>query len=104
MQKCGDLVDKPTRYTVDGETREADLCPPKHKPLLLQALEPFNAIATPVESSDTGRVRAAVRGKKGPFTTKQVRDWAQAMGKPVADSGRLPNSLLKEYEASHTAS
>jgi hypothetical protein len=39
-----------------------------------------------------------MKGKKGAFTTKDVREWLQAQGRDVAPSGRLPEAVLKEYE------
>ena len=37
-----------------------------------------------------------------PYTSKDVRNWLRAQGRTVHPVGRLPNSLLREYERAQT--
>lgn len=99
--RCGERVpnDEPTSFGYRGVTYELDLCE-KHQSDLDGVLEPFLHMAEPTTTKNSGAVRRAMRGKKGAFTTKDVREWLQAQGRDVAPSGRLPNSLIEEYKES----
>ncbi|MDT7655169.1 MAG: hypothetical protein QOI36_6580 [Pseudonocardiales bacterium] len=96
---CGERLpeDKPTPFTYDLVEYEADLCE-KHRVDYAKAMTPFVTIARPVRTRAGTAVRKAMKGKKGAFTTKDVREWLQAQGRDVAPSGRLPEAVLKEYE------
>lgn len=52
-----------------------------------------------VQTKSTGRVPGSQRDK----TDKQrkIRTWARDMGHKVSDFGRIPDSVIKEYEAVH---
>lgn len=99
--RCGQRVpdDEPTRATFDGVGYEADLCE-KHKEDYRKAIASFLHIAEPTTARAGNAMRKAMRGKKGAFTTKDVREWAKAQGRDVPPSGRLPGAMIEEYKQS----
>lgn len=100
----GEVVsdDLPTSFALEGVAYESDLCD-EHKQELRDCLAKFIAASTEVRSSSGGSgVRRALKGKKGGFTTKDVRQWMQEQGRDVAPSGRLPNEVIEEYRAAHS--
>jgi len=99
--RCGERVpnDEPTRFVIDGVGYEADLCE-KHHEDFNRAVASFLHIAEPTTARAGNAMRKAMRGKKGAFTTKDVREWAAAQGRDVPASGRLPNAMIEEYKQS----
>ena len=93
----GEVIDGPTYFTVDDVTYEMDVCA-AHEKEFKKALEPFLKIANPVKTRAGRAVRSALRGKKGTFTTKDVRAWLQEQGREVSPTGRIPNDLIEEYK------
>lgn len=97
--RCGERVpdDSPTLFSFQGVAYSSDLCE-KHQSELEAVLAPFLTTAEPTTTKSGHAVRKAMRGKKGAFTTKDVREWLTANGREVAGSGRLPNALIEEYK------
>lgn len=100
---CGERVpeDTPLSFGLDGTQYEGDFCQ-KHQD------EMRNCMATYIEVSRaasktrvSNNVRAALKGKQGTFTTKDVRKWLEEQGREVAPSGRLPNELIEEFKAAN---
>lgn len=96
---CGEKVpdNAPTEFAVDAVNYEADLCA-AHKKEMLTAMKSFLDIASPTKTRAGRAVRSAIRGKKGTFTTKDVRAWLQEQGREVSPTGRIPNDLIEEYK------
>lgn len=100
--KCGERVpnDKPLTFAVEGVHYEADLCD-KHRAAFLDSVAPYTDLARPVSTRSGSAVRAVLKGKRGVFTTKDVRQWLKEQGRDVSPSGRLPNEFIEEYKAAH---
>ena len=96
---CGDPGEERS-FALDSAAYTADLCDRHHKELS-DSMAPFIAVGTPSRSGQA--IRGALKGKKGAFTTKEVRRWLESQGRDVAPSGRLPNELIEEYKAAHSA-
>ena len=100
---CGERVpdDKPTRFCLDDEEYEADLCE-RHRNDLDKALSVYIEMARRPARTTTPKkstaVRTVLRGKKGTFTQRDVREWLKQQGRDVASSGRLPNEFIEEYK------
>jgi hypothetical protein len=95
------VTGEPTQFSVGGTGYEVDLCV-THRSEFDKALAPFIEAASPISRTGTA-VRKALKGKKGGFTTKDVRKWLSEQGREVAPSGRLPNELIEEYKTAHSA-
>lgn len=99
-QECGNPVpnDEPTAFTVGTTRYLMDLCE-EHQETLGDTLAPFIAIAHDAQQRRGTQVRKAIQGKEGAFTVKDVREWLKAQGRDVPPTGRLPNSVIEEYQA-----
>ncbi len=97
-QACGNTVpdNKPTTFSVDAVSYEMDLCE-KHKKEFLGVMQAYLTIAEPTTARAGKAVRQALKGKKGTFTTKDVRKWLLEQGREVSPTGRIPNALIEEY-------
>lgn len=90
----------PTQFSLEGISYAGDFCE-GHRQELRNCLAPFISASTQTTSA-SGPVRRTLKGKKGGFTTKDVRAWMQDQGRDVAPSGRLPNEVIEEYRAAHS--
>jgi hypothetical protein len=99
---CGEEVTnaEPTLFSLGTSAYKAELCD-VHREKLEDSLASFIQIAEQVRVNPS-QVRRAVKGKKGTFTTKDVRKWLEEQGREVAPSGRLPNELIEEYRTAHS--
>jgi hypothetical protein len=100
--KCGEVVEDeaPFPFGLENISYEADLCE-KHRDEMRRVMAKYIEIGRPMRAKTGNKVRAALKGRGGStFTTKDVREWAQAQGREVPSSGRLPNDLIKEYQDS----
>lgn len=87
-------------FGVDGTTYEIDLSA-ENAEALRDALQPYIASGRRV-GRGRGRGRGASKRQAGTSNdTKAIRDWARESGKQVPDRGRLPASIVEEYEAAH---
>lgn len=84
-------------FTFKDVGYKADLCA-KHQQDFENAISSFLHLAEPTTARVGTAMRKAMRGQKGSFTTKEVRDWALAQGRDVAPSGRLPNALIEDFK------
>lgn len=102
-RSCGKRVpdDRPTMFGLRDIQYEADLCE-THAAALVDCLSNFVKVATPVRQPNP--VREVLRGRKGSFTTRDVRNWLREQGRDVAPSGRLPDQFIQEYVEAQTQS
>ncbi|NKE55366.1 Lsr2 family protein [Lentzea sp. PSKA42] len=90
-------------FGLDGVTYEIDL-KPGNASKLRDGLADFVA----------GARRTRGRARKAPATTrtivaesrtkeqtKAIRDWARANGHEISDRGRIPTSIIEEFEKAH---
>jgi hypothetical protein len=96
-ETCGKDVEDTTRLVIRNETFFVDLCT-QHFKTLQEANRPFTDVANDAQRRTGTAVRKAIKGKKGTFTTKEVREWLRAQGRDVPDSGRLPATAIEEYQ------
>ncbi|MFF1701216.1 histone-like nucleoid-structuring protein Lsr2 [Streptomyces sp. NPDC058252] len=99
---CGKDVpnNEPTSVTIGTTKYVMDLCE-EHQGALMSALEPYTSVASDVLQRRGNVVRKAIQGKRGAFTTKDVRNWLKQQGREVTETGRLPNDLIQEYVEAH---
>jgi Lsr2 len=87
------------QFSLGGAAYEVDVCA-KHAKQIRDGLEPFVAHARKTTSANSSR-RRRERTASGRDHTASVRSWAKDHGIQVNDRGRIPASVLKEYEAAH---
>jgi hypothetical protein len=83
-------------FGFDGITYEIDLCGPHSKELR----EKVGAFADHARRASTGRRRKS-RSGPGRERSSEIREWARQQGKKVSERGRIPASIIAEYEAAH---
>lgn len=100
----GEPVEQSTKFKIDSEEFEVDLCD-DHRAVLRESLQKFIEIARRTSSSvpRNARGRAMMRAKGGQmFTTKDVRIWLKENGHTdVPASGRIPNRDIAAYKTAH---
>ena len=89
-------ADETLHFSLGDTTYEVDVCG-KHAQQIRDGLEPFVAHARKTSSSRRRPGRTAA----GRDQTASVRSWAKDHGIQVNDRGRIPASVVKEYEAAH---
>jgi hypothetical protein len=101
-KSCGRPVpdDIPTAVTIGTTRYLMDLCE-EHQDALNDAVQPFISVAHDAQKRTGTQVRKALQGKRGAFTTADVRKWLQEQGREVSHTGRLPEDLLREYQDAH---
>ncbi len=89
---------EPVLISVDGDTYSVDLGSASREKLD-KALAPFLEVAT--RTSSAGRSgRGARKSARSSSELQAIREWARSKGKSVSDRGRIPNSIIEEYQAS----
>ncbi len=83
-------------FGFDGNAYEIDLCGPHSKELR----EKVGAFADHARKAATGRRRKSRTGP-GRERSSEIREWARQQGKKVSERGRIPASIIAEYEAAH---
>ncbi|MGP0024598.1 MAG: histone-like nucleoid-structuring protein Lsr2 [Streptosporangiaceae bacterium] len=89
-------------FSLADTTYEVDVCG-KHASQIRDGLQPFVAHgrkAAPASNGNSGRRRPG-RSAAGRDQTVGIRAWAKDKGIHVNDRGRIPASVVREYEAAH---
>jgi hypothetical protein len=97
----GSKADETLTYGLDGTSYEIDLSA-QHAEKLRTSLAKFI-----LKSRRTGRGRVtATRGRSGVAPARSdraqnqaIRDWAKSKGVAVSDRGRIPASVIEQYDA-----
>jgi len=85
------------RFGVDGGSYEIDVCP-KHAEALRGAFASYVGLAHRAGSrSRPGRSRRGAGA--GASDSGQIRAWARRKGLPVNERGRLPATIVSQYQA-----
>ena len=84
-------------FSFDGTAYEIDVCP-SHAKELHDRFSEYTDNARRV--SATGRRRRA-RSGPGRERSAEIRAWARTHGHKVSERGRIPATIIAEYEASH---
>lgn len=93
----GGEADETVSFSVDGASYEIDLSSANAKKLR-DSLQPF------VEKSrkaGAARGRKRQRGASSRERSAEIRAWAKDRGIKVNERGRIPASVIEQYEASH---
>ena len=86
-------------FSLGNAGYEVDVCG-KHAQQIRDSLEPFAAHARTSSGPAAGSSRRRrERAAAGRDQTAGIRTWAKERGIQVNDRGRIPVSVLKEYEA-----
>ena len=83
------------RFGLDGAEYEIDLSA-AHADELRTALQRYLAHAR--RTGGTARSAARTRPGGAPVDTAKVREWAKEQGIEVKDRGRVPASVLEQYQ------
>ena len=94
-------ADETLEFGLGGASYEVDVCG-KHAQQVRDGLQPFvvHGRKTSAASSSSSRRRSG-RAAAGRDQTTGIRAWAKDEGIKVNDRGRIPASVVKEYEAAH---
>lgn len=95
----GGPADETVTFGVDGRIYEIDLNA-RHAAAFRSQLAAFVERAQPVRQR---RSRAAARTAASRERSREIRAWAEHHGLAVADHGRLPSNVVREYEQAHNA-
>ena len=94
----GGPADETVEFGVDGRTYELDLNA-RHAADLRHRLAPFVERARLVPQR---RFKATARTAASRAHSGQIRAWAEQQGFTVSAHGRLPASVIQEYERAHS--
>jgi hypothetical protein len=95
----GGPADETVEFGVDGRAYELDLNA-RHAADLRHRLAPFVERARLVPQR---RFKAAARTPASRARSRQIRAWAEQNGFTVSAHGRLPASIIQDYEAAHSS-
>ena len=87
-------------FSLADTTYEVDVCG-KHAQQIRDGLQPFVARARKASPATSSNRRRPGRPVAGRDQTAGIRAWAKDKGIQVNDRGRIPASVVKEYEAAH---
>jgi hypothetical protein len=85
-------------FSLGNNAYEVDVCA-KHAQQIRDGLEPFAAHARKTGAASNGRRRQ--RPATDRQQTASIRSWAKDRGIEVNDRGRIPASVIREYEDAH---
>ncbi|KUP95929.1 histone-like nucleoid-structuring protein Lsr2 [Thermobifida cellulosilytica] len=99
----GSEAEETVSFGLDGSSYEIDLSSSNAK-RLREELAPFIEAARKVPAK-RGAAKGKAKGKQRTVLSRersaQIRAWAQQQGKPISERGRIPKSIVDEYEAAH---
>lgn len=91
----GGAADETVRFGFGGSEYEIDLSE-KNASSFREQLAPFIEHA---RRAGKGQPRRAARTALSRRRSGAIRDWAKSQGLPVSDRGRIPSSVVEQYEA-----
>src|ERR1700735_4038996 len=86
------------QFSFDGASYEIDLCP-KHAKELREKVGQYADHAR--KAAGLGGRRRRSRSGPGRERSGEIRAWAKQRGYKVSERGRIPATIISEYEASH---
>ncbi len=84
-------------FSFDGTAYEIDACP-EHAKELHDKISPFVEHARRASGQGRGRKRQP-QPSAGKQQSAQIREWAKSRGLKVNERGRIPASIVAEYES-----
>ncbi|RCV55144.1 histone-like nucleoid-structuring protein Lsr2 [Marinitenerispora sediminis] len=94
----GGEAEETVSFAVDGATYEIDLSE-KNASKLRDALAPYVDAARKAPAKGGRGGRRQQRNAPSRERSAEIRAWAKAAGKQVNERGRIPASIVAEYEA-----
>ncbi|MGD0685010.1 MAG: Lsr2 family protein [Streptosporangiaceae bacterium] len=94
-----EVVSKETvSFSFEGSAYEIDVCSAHAKELQ----DKFSAYTAHARRAGTGAARRR-RARTGPGRERsaEIRAWARERGHKVSERGRIPATIISEYEAAH---
>jgi hypothetical protein len=93
----GDVdAEETLQFSLGSTAYEVDVCA-KHAQQIRDGLEPFVGHARKVGGASRSRQRTTGNRQD----TASIRSWAKGHGIQINERGRIPASVVKEYEAAH---
>jgi len=94
----GEVVSKETvSFSFEGTAYEIDVCTAHGKELH----DKFSAYTDHARRAGTGGRRRRARTGPGRERSAEIRAWARQRGHKVSERGRIPATIIQEYEAAH---
>jgi hypothetical protein len=88
-------------FAFDGTSYEIDVCS-AHAKELQDSFGPYAEHGRRIGSAGAaGRRRGRARSGPGRERSSEIRAWARQRGHKVSERGRIPASIIQEYEAAH---
>lgn len=87
-------------FAFDGSSYEIDVCS-AHAKELRDTFAAYAERARRVSSAAAVGRRRKARTGPGRERSSEIRAWARQRGHKVSERGRIPASIISEYEASH---
>jgi hypothetical protein len=84
-------------FSVDGTAYEIDVCSAHAKELH----HGFSGYIEHARKVSGGARRRKARSGPGRERSSEIRQWARERGDKVSERGRIPASIIQEYEATH---
>lgn len=96
----GGEADETVSFSLDGATYEIDLSGANAKKLR-DSLQPFVEHARKAGTARGRRGAARTRGASSRERSADIRAWAKSRGIKVNERGRIPQTVVDQYEAAH---
>ena len=94
----GEVVSKETvSFSFEGTAYEIDVCTAHAKELH----DKFSEYTGQARRAGTGGRRRRARTGPGRERSAEIRAWARQRGHKVSERGRIPATIIQEYEAAH---
>jgi Lsr2 len=96
----GGPADETVSFSLDGVAYEIDLSA-KNASKLRDQLATYTAAARRAGGRARGRRGRAQPRSGGQASTSEIRAWAREQGLEVSERGRIPASIVEQYEKAH---
>jgi Lsr2 len=97
----GGKADETLKFALDGTNYEIDLST-RHADKLRRSLDKFVQSARRVGRgpvTTTSRARAGAPARSDRVQNQAIRDWAKRKGIELSERGRIPRTIIEQYEA-----
>ncbi|MFC9975308.1 Lsr2 family protein [Spirillospora sp. NPDC050679] len=96
----GGEADETVTFSLDGITYEIDLSK-QNAAKLRKEFEPFVSSARKARKSGARPAKAGTRTAGNRERSAEIREWAKRQGIKVNERGRIPATVIEQYEAAH---
>jgi hypothetical protein len=97
----GGKADETLKFALDGTNYEIDLST-KHAERLRKSVDKFVQAARRVGRGPVaaaGRARSGTSARSDRVQNQAIRDWAKRRGIALNERGRIPRTIIEQYEA-----